>query len=68
MTNNMIDAKTARAIKGMSISQLSAYLYKVRAQGFEAGFKEGLKTKEAIKEIGRVVSGVDIDGGIKDAD
>ena len=60
----IIDAKTARAIKRMDVAQLSAYLYKVRAQGYEAGFKDGLKTKEAIKQISEVVSAVDREGRI----
>ena len=64
MADNMIDAKTARAIKRMDVAQLSAYLYKVRAQGYEAGFNAGLKTKEAIREIGNVVSAVDREGRI----
>ena len=52
----IIDAKTARAIKRMDMSQLNAYLYKVRLQGYDAGFKDGLKTREAIDEIKNVVS------------
>lgn len=60
----MIDAKTVKAIKRMNVSQLEAYLYKVRMQGYEAGFKDGLKTKEAIREIGNVVSAVDREGRI----
>lgn len=60
----ILDPKLVRAIKRMDVAQLSAYLYKVRAQGYEAGFKAGLKTKEAIREIGKVVSAVDHEGRI----
>lgn len=55
----IIDAKTARAIKRMDMAQLNAYLYKVRLQGYDAGFKAGIKTREAIDEIKNVVSAVD---------
>lgn len=43
----------------MDMSQLNAYLYKVRLQGYDAGFKDGLKTREAIDGIKRVVSILD---------
>ena len=59
MDNMMIDAKTAKAIKHMDMAQLNSYLYKVRLQGYDAGFKAGIKTREAIDEIKNVVSAAD---------
>lgn len=51
----ILDAKTVRAIKRMNVSQLEAYLYKVRLQGYDEGFKAGIKTREAIDKIREIV-------------
>ena len=52
----MIDAKLLRQIKRMKAAELNAYLYKVRLQGYNEGFKAGIKTREAIEDIKSVVS------------
>lgn len=45
----ILDPKALRAIKRMDMAQLNAYLFRVRLQGYEKGFSDGLKTREAIK-------------------
>ena len=51
----ILDAKTVQAIKRMDMAQLNAYLFRVRLQGYEKGFSDGLKTREAIDAIKEIV-------------
>lgn len=58
----ILDAKTVRAIKRMDMAQLNAYLHKVRLQGYNEGFTAGLKAREAIDEIKKIVPGLGTEG------
>lgn len=40
-TRDFITPETSRRVKGMSLSALSAYLWKLYAAGYSAGFRDG---------------------------
>lgn len=51
-------AEVVQGVRRMSAAQLLAYLHRVRAAGYEAGFREGSQLRGELDKIKDVVSGL----------